>query len=383
MQRLGVDIALVANNAVPLSDRLKEMSKIAKDNVAIMQVFGKENAGVATGLLNNVNDFGKYIDAVNSTGIAAKMAATNNDTLSVAIDQLSGKWVTMLTGSSTVNAGLTLVKNTVQFVTDHLEGLVTIGGSVIAFFAVWKGYIWSTQALAFTLSKAIAAVNFAEGIGTVVNGKYAVSCFATTAGMNGMAFASFFLETSLVTLTVATGGIILALGLIAFALTDDYDAARKLNGSLDETKNGFKQIHKPITDAEIALSKYNKAMDTYNEVQDFKAHRDYEYKRGMVYGLAFTALNAVTHPVLSHGSNMVGYAPPSKADYPALDSTAATNPMVEQVNNRAEQRAAKGGATQQQIELTIHNNSGHDISTDSTGAPAVNVSSTTNAWANK
>ncbi len=116
---------------------------------------------------------------------------------------------------------------------------------------------------------AVKATNFFLGIATVINGKYAVSCFATSAGMRGMAFASYFLEASLLSLSLATGGIILGIAAITYQFQNGYDASIDYVSQLKKTKDGIYELSKPLTQGQIAIQRYNKAMVEFHELQNF------------------------------------------------------------------------------------------------------------------
>lgn len=386
LQQYGVDVSKVSNRALPFFDRIKEMSKIKGSPVLMQEVFGKRGIAMAAGLFSRIDDYQMILSNLTTKGFAEQMANTNVNNLTGALQQLRDKWMNVFITSDQVNSTMNMLKVTIQFLTNHLEGIVTVGSLVVNTFIAWKGYILLTRT-------ALIAYNFVAGIATVITGKYATSCFASIAGMNGMVVASFFLERSLLELSLMTGGVLLAVGLLTFALTDNYDANIKANGAVDNLKDGFAQVKKPIKEAQIALEKYNAAVADYDEVQAFKAHRDYEYRRGFFFGLAFSTINAVRHPSLSHGANlsdMGGYNVPVKSDYflnPAdtgLFTSPAINPMLDttRYGNGTDKGHASAGGTQR-IELHINNNSGHEIDIDHDGAPAIKITSTTNSWEGK
>lgn len=145
LHRLGVNMKVVSDSTLPLADRLKEISKISKDNAALFHVFGKENQALATGILSTADSFTTMLDAVNTQGMASKMATENNNTLSVALDQLKAAWVNMLTNSDKATSGLNTARTAVQFLAEHLDTIVSVGTKVILFFVAWKAWILLTK----------------------------------------------------------------------------------------------------------------------------------------------------------------------------------------------------------------------------------------------
>jgi TP901 family phage tail tape measure protein len=379
LQRLGVNISLVANSAIPINERLKEMSKIAKDNVAIMQVFGKENAALATGLLNNAGDFGKYLEAVNTTGTAAQMAATNNDTLSVALDQMSGKWVTLLTGSGAANMGLTIVKDTVQFLTDHMDGLVTIVTIAGSAFLAWKGYTIGARL-------ALSAYNFVVGLSTVLTGRLTGAMLENEMAAKGATVALNLLNLGLLGSIGIIGGAVVALALMTNGFGLGYDSSINYVGALEKTKDGFLKLADPITKAQVAMQLYNNELEEYRGLKNFEGHQDALQKKGAIPEFFGGLYDAFRHPFLTSAAAAESHSQTKDLLAPerpnAVDS-AATNPAVEQKQQEHEyiyrgQHASNTAPPR--IELHINNNSGHDVKIDENGAPGIKVTSTTAAW---
>ncbi|HLF67487.1 MAG TPA: phage tail tape measure protein, partial [Gammaproteobacteria bacterium] len=182
MKRLGVNMNIVSNSALPLNTRLLEMSKIAKDNAALFHVFGKENQALATGVLSTAGNFQSMIDAVETQGMAAKMAAKNNDTLAVSITQLKAAWVNMLTSSDKANVSLRFVKGTIRFITDNLGLLVGILGSLIIAWAAWWTWIKIMRG-------ALIAFNIVQGITIALQGGSALAFTAGSIGYKAYRFA--------------------------------------------------------------------------------------------------------------------------------------------------------------------------------------------------
>lgn len=124
LEKFGVDTDIVKDKSLSLEERLKELSKVAGDSTAIMQIFGTENATAATVLLNNLDTYSKMTTAVTGTNVAVEQMTINNDTLSNKLEELSAKWSNMITEWSDgkgVGEGL---KDVIGFITDNLEEIV-------------------------------------------------------------------------------------------------------------------------------------------------------------------------------------------------------------------------------------------------------------------
>lgn len=141
MQRLGVNMGIVANKALPLNTRLMEMAKIAKDDAALFHIFGKENQALATGVLSNAAAFSGMLKSVNTPGQAAVMAAKNMATFAETIRQLKDKFVTWLVTSDEAAKALGYLKTGAKFLADNLSTIIKVVGLVIGAFIAWKTYI--------------------------------------------------------------------------------------------------------------------------------------------------------------------------------------------------------------------------------------------------
>lgn len=188
LARLHVNLDLVSNKALPLNERLKEMSKIAGDANAIMHVFGKENASLATAVLTNAGNFQGMLGAVNQTGFAQKQAALNSDTLTKAIDGISAAYVNLLVSNDKVGLGLTLVKNALHFIAKNMSSIVTIGVSIISFFLLLKAILVTTSIVlgAYNIILGIngaltGVVSVAVGKSTIALGAYKAALWVATA----------------------------------------------------------------------------------------------------------------------------------------------------------------------------------------------------------
>lgn len=146
MQRLGVNMEIVSNKALPLSVRLKEMSKVAKDDAALFHIFGKENQTLATGVLNTASAFDEMLKSVNTTGKAAEMAAKNNATLRIGIEQLKNKFVTWITTSDEAAKALDILKTVVKFLANNLTTIIKVIGILVGSFIAWWTWIKLSQA---------------------------------------------------------------------------------------------------------------------------------------------------------------------------------------------------------------------------------------------
>ena len=170
MQRLGVDMNVVSNAALPLSQRMKELSKISGDSAALFHLFGKENMAMGVNFLKSYENLDPLLSKMDASGVAASMAAKNMNNLKGAVSELSAKWQNMAISSDTANASLNLARETVQMLERHLEGVVNVTGTVLALFIAYQAPLMYARVEMWALTTATAAYNFVEGIALGLTG---------------------------------------------------------------------------------------------------------------------------------------------------------------------------------------------------------------------
>lgn len=327
---MGVDISRVVDESLPLYDRLKELSKIKSNPEVMEKLFDKRNITVASGIFSVLDKYPDLLEKIGQKGLAEKMAITNTDTLNESVNQLVAAWETEITTSNKVGFGLNALKGTIRFVTDHMDGLVTVVASAATVFYGWKIAVWGVAGAANIFKYSLIALNYTTSISSALMGYYRSSMFATEAGMLGMAHAAAIAKVGFIGMLGPIGLVIGVLSLFALAASDDFDETERLSHGLDKTKNGFKQIKEPINQATIALQHYNAAMDDYNSLTNLDAHRRYAYGKGYWHGVAVDMkewIPFIGHPGLMSTELMKDFGGfkseqflPNKADFPGLDS---------------------------------------------------------------
>lgn len=187
LEKYGVDTDVVKDKTLSFEERLQELSKIAGDSTAIMQVFGTENATAATVLLNSIPTYEKMTDAVTGTNVANEQAAINSDTLSGVIKELRASWENLVIKWSEGTNVLGGVKNILRFVADNLETIVTL---VLRAASAWASFrlalvLWNKEGTGVVqnIVKMVAAMK--SGTGTVQSFGKAIKSIGF-AGMVGL-----------------------------------------------------------------------------------------------------------------------------------------------------------------------------------------------------
>jgi len=188
--KFGVNLDVVSDSTLPLSDRLKEMSKISGDATAMVKVFGKENQAAGAILLQNIPQLDKLTELVNQNGVANVQAGANTNTFSFALQAIKDSFKNTTTATNSNSSAMDFLKKIMFGLADNMGTVVAIGLSLIAGFIVMKAVI-----LAATI--ATTANNIAMGIAAARTG-------AMSLAMKNNVVAQAAFKTAMVIGTAAT-----------------------------------------------------------------------------------------------------------------------------------------------------------------------------------
>lgn len=266
MYRFGVDVRKIADASVPIVDRFRELSKImghgGETSNAMFNLVGKQNMEFLDELMTKRGGLPELINQVNELGNANNMAAQNENTLYAALKRVSDMWVTTITSSGSAGVGIKAIIVLLDFLATHINGIVNVlmlWGSLNVVVGIFNLYI-KAAAGGFRL------LNIIVGVTAALFGKaLPAGIAATESGFAATVITTRILSMSMASLAIA---IPVVLGLIAAA----YAIFKSFNNSQDETvaklgktEEGFHKLAKPITAADVALTKYNEALDKYND----------------------------------------------------------------------------------------------------------------------
>lgn len=154
MEQYGVNLDIVQNKALPLEERLREMSKVQADQNALVKIFGKENVVAGATVLKNVDHLSTLTQAVTGTNTAYEQAATNTDNLDGDLKRLGSAWEGL---TLSMDGGGSIFRPIVQAGTDMLNW---VSDTVVA-FKEWDTTKMETQLM--KLANAIPIVSAVFG----------------------------------------------------------------------------------------------------------------------------------------------------------------------------------------------------------------------------
>jgi len=280
-----------------VSIRLANVTNEHQRNAIAMGIFGESAYGAGLILLENANKVKNFTTQVTGTSAATEKAAINMNTLFGSLTILKNDFITATTTGTTANVMLAALTGAVRLLDALMGPLVTGFALWASWLAITKGALLAQMLVVGAWANTIKVINFLQGVATALNGQYAASCFATEAGMYGMATAAFFLEIGLWGTLGILGLVAAAIGLLVYNFNGGVDAQYRYYTSLEETRNGFNKLKQPINDATIALEKYNKEVADYAQQQDRLARLDYIRRHGDFFDwLPAALMEGLTHP---------------------------------------------------------------------------------------
>jgi TP901 family phage tail tape measure protein len=158
LKAAGIDVSLLSNKSLSLSERLSALRSISGDTAAMTQLFGKENVSAAIALVTNANELQTLTQKITGTNAATEMADTIMGGFSERVSQITARLKDF--GISIFNS----VEGLIPFVTFGSSALQTIsnlGGAVQAF-----SIIGNTQ---FVTTIGTAVTSFGTWIATTVS----------------------------------------------------------------------------------------------------------------------------------------------------------------------------------------------------------------------
>lgn len=163
LKRLGVDMNVVSDTSLPLTDRLRELRKAQGDATIMAQVFGVQNAAAADILLSSIDAQEEYADKIGKVGGAMEQASIIMESPAEKIKRVQANIENFKISISTASGGLLGYAGVIGDVAKEITNLAPL-------YDVLKGGIMGTIKAVTWLTKAENLKKIAMGAGAVVTG---------------------------------------------------------------------------------------------------------------------------------------------------------------------------------------------------------------------
>lgn len=183
LKQHNVSLDLLMDKTKPLSARLRELSKVQGDAVAMVNIFGKENMTAAQVVFKNLGTYEKWQATIEKTNAAEKQAAVNSATLSKVIESIKNAFINAVVSGDSLNGTLGGLKTVGSFIANNMGAILKIVTGLIATFLLFK-----TVVLAVTLIT--GGYNIAIGIMGALSGTASIAIGQSTLALNAYKIAT-------------------------------------------------------------------------------------------------------------------------------------------------------------------------------------------------
>jgi TP901 family phage tail tape measure protein len=166
----GVNVQLLTDTTVPLTEKLNELRKMTGNTAALTQVFGTENVNAAISLTKYADEFPNLTAAITNTNVAYDQAGVKQETFGAKLENLSNKVNNLLTKVgemfipmlsaladivTTVFDAFGEVNNAISDVVEEVTGATDatgLFGEVLSYLGSLIGKLMSVQFKAFVMA---------------------------------------------------------------------------------------------------------------------------------------------------------------------------------------------------------------------------------------
>lgn len=277
LRHAGVDLGYLMDKSHSLGERLKELSKINGNAIAITSVFGKENKTAAQIIFNQLPTYEAYLAKIKTTNEAQKQAEINSNTLMNRVKELGATWVNYISTSDKTAKGLQTVQDGIKFVTENIDGFVTVAVNAVKIMAVWKAAMVAQKiaVMGLTVTTGISkAVSTAYYLVDMV--KYVAVTQGLTKSQAALAIATESANAALLAnpFAIVATGIAILIGSVYLLnkrekeLREEYEKQIQLNASaeIDKQTDALKRqiaqlvlLGSKLDEATVKQIKFNKS----------------------------------------------------------------------------------------------------------------------------
>ncbi len=155
----GVNLDIVSNKSLTFGERLRELSKIQGDAVAMEQFFGRENIAAGTTIFQQLGLYEDWAKKIGQTNEAQKQATINSSTMANAIAELKNSFVNVIVSGEKMNPMLELMKSLFFGLANNMGLVLGTVGLIAGGFLAYKVAILGVNA-ALMISTALSNAFF-------------------------------------------------------------------------------------------------------------------------------------------------------------------------------------------------------------------------------
>jgi hypothetical protein len=146
LDELGISLTELSNPALTITEKLKMLQPLMKDNGALMKTFGVENATSALALIQNTTRIDELTKSMYTNGTATDQAEQRTNTLGHAIMELKNSFLGLFTQMGGGGGAMQNVIDSFKFLGANLGTIMAILWKVVRTWLIYKGTMKTIQA---------------------------------------------------------------------------------------------------------------------------------------------------------------------------------------------------------------------------------------------
>jgi TP901 family phage tail tape measure protein len=146
LDELGISLTDLANPALTITEKLKMLSPLMKDNGALIKTFGVENATSALALIQNTQRIDELNKSMSVNGTAIEQANQRTNTLGHALMELKNSFLGLFTQMGGGSGAMQNIIDSFKYLGANLGSIISIVGKVIRTWLIYKGTLKAIQA---------------------------------------------------------------------------------------------------------------------------------------------------------------------------------------------------------------------------------------------
>ncbi len=146
LEDLGISLKELSNPALSITEKLKMLAPLMKDNGALMKTFGTENAVSALSLIQNTKRIDELNESMKTNGTSTQQAKERTNTLGHAIMELKNSFTGLFTSIGGGSNAMQSVIDGFKFIGANMTNIVSIIWKVTRTWLLYKGTLKAIEA---------------------------------------------------------------------------------------------------------------------------------------------------------------------------------------------------------------------------------------------
>lgn len=156
--RNGVSLEVLSDKTLTTADRLRELSKIQGDSVAMSKIFGKENITAGKVIFDQLGTYEKWVTEIGKTEKAQEQAAANTSAIKSRVGELKAAYENAVISSANGSIGMKMFNAVLKVLADNMGTIIgLIAGLAAVIIPIYAAY--KLAALVTTLWDVALAAN--------------------------------------------------------------------------------------------------------------------------------------------------------------------------------------------------------------------------------